>query len=43
MTLVRQLREAEATGRLPRKLQTYLKPAVLVLHEVGCAPRGAEE
>jgi DNA replication protein DnaC len=29
--LVRQLTLAEATGRFARKLQTYLKPAVLVL------------
>jgi IstB-like ATP binding protein/Phage integrase, N-terminal SAM-like domain len=29
--LVRQLTLAEATGRCARKLQTYLKPAVLVL------------
>ena len=36
--LVRQLREAEATGRFARKLQTYLKPAVLVLDEVGYLP-----
>ena len=36
--LVRQLREAEATGRFAKKLQTYLKPAVLVLDEVGYLP-----
>lgn len=36
--LVRQLREAELTGRFAKKLQTYLKPAVLVLDEVGYLP-----
>jgi len=36
--LVRQLREAEVTGRFAKKLQTYLKPAVLVLDEVGYLP-----
>lgn len=36
--LVRQLREAEALGRFAKKLQTYLKPAVLVLDEVGYLP-----
>jgi DNA replication protein DnaC len=41
--LVRNLKEAEASGRFARKLQTYLKPAVLVVDEVGCAPRGAWE
>jgi DNA replication protein DnaC len=41
--LVRRLRAAEATGRFNRQLQTYLRPAVLVVDEVGCAPRGAVE
>ena len=41
--LVRNLKEAEASGRFAKKLQTYLKPAVLCLDEVGCAPRGADE
>lgn len=36
--LVRQLREAEATGRFAKKLQTYLKPSVLVVDEVGYLP-----
>jgi DNA replication protein DnaC len=36
--LVRQLREAETAGRFAKKLQTYLKPAVLVLDEVGYLP-----
>ncbi len=36
--LVRQLRLAEATGRFAKKLQTYLRPAVLVLDEVGYLP-----
>jgi DNA replication protein DnaC len=36
--LVRQLREAERTGRFAKKLQTYLKPSVLVVDEVGYLP-----
>ncbi len=36
--LVRQLREAERTGRFAKKLQTYLKPSVLVIDEVGYLP-----
>ncbi len=39
--LVRNLNAAEATGRFAKKLQTYLKPTVLVVDEIGCAPRGA--
>src|SRR3954447_6491858 len=35
---VRQLRAAEAAGRFPQKLQTYLRPSVLVLDEVGYLP-----
>lgn len=35
--LVRRLRAAEATGRLNRQLQTYLRPAILVVDEVGTA------
>jgi DNA replication protein DnaC len=40
--LVRRLRAAEATGRFTRQLAAYLRPAVLVVDEVGCAPRGAD-
>jgi len=40
--LVRNLKDAEASGRFAKKLQTYLKPAVLVADEIGCAPRGAD-
>jgi DNA replication protein DnaC len=36
--LVRRLRAAEATGRFNRQLQTYLRPAVLVVDEVGYLP-----
>ena len=36
--LVRNLREAEASGRFAKKLQTYLKPSVLVVDEVGYLP-----
>lgn len=41
--LVRQLRMAEAAGRFAKKLQTYLKPAVLVLDEVGYLPLSRAE
>lgn len=41
--LVRQLREAEALGRFAKKLQTYLKPSVLVLDEVGYLPLSRAE
>lgn len=36
--LVRHLAEAEAVGRFAKKLQTYLKPSVLVVDEVGYLP-----
>ena len=36
--LVRNLAEAESQGRFAKKLQTYLKPAVLVCDEVGYLP-----
>jgi DNA replication protein DnaC len=36
--VVRNLREAEATGRFAKKLQTYLKPSLLVVDEVGYLP-----
>ena len=36
--LVRNLREAESSGRFAKKLQTYLKPSVLVVDEVGYLP-----
>jgi DNA replication protein DnaC len=36
--LVRNLKQAEASGRFAKKLQTYLKPAVLVVDEVGYLP-----
>jgi DNA replication protein DnaC len=36
--LVRNLKIAEAAGRYPKKLQTYLRPAVLVVDEVGYLP-----
>src|SRR5690242_11124448 len=35
---VRHLRAAEAAGRFAKKLQTYLRPAVLVLDEAGYLP-----
>jgi DNA replication protein DnaC len=36
--LVRNLKEAEAAGRFAKKLQAYLKPAVLVVEEIGYLP-----
>ena len=36
--VVRNLREAEAAGRFAKKLQTYLKPSLLVVDEVGYLP-----
>jgi DNA replication protein DnaC len=41
--LVRNLKEAESTGRFPKKLQTYLKPSVLVIDEVGYLPLARTE
>ena len=41
--LVRQHKLAEAAGRFAKKLQTYLRPAVLVVDEVGYLPLGREE
>jgi DNA replication protein DnaC len=41
--LVRNLRDAEGTGRFAKKLQTYLKPAVLVVDEVGYLPLSRPE
>ena len=36
--MVRQLSAAEATGRFNRQLQAFLRPAVLVVDEVGYLP-----
>ncbi len=36
--MVRNLKTAEATGRLTNKLGTYLRPSVLVVDEVGYQP-----
>lgn len=36
--LVRRLKNAEATGRFNRQLQAYLRPAVLIVDEVGYLP-----
>jgi len=41
--MVRNLKEAEATGRFARKLATYLKPSVLVCDEVGYLPLSRPE
>ena len=36
--LIRRLRTAEATGRFGRQMQAYLRPALLVVDEVGYLP-----
>lgn len=41
--MARQLKAADAIGRLASKLRTYLRPHVLVLDEVGYLPLGREE
>jgi DNA replication protein DnaC len=41
--MVRNLKEAEMTGRFAKKLQTYLKPSVLVVDEVGYLPLSRAE
>ncbi|QGF24998.1 AAA family ATPase [Raineyella fluvialis] len=41
--LVRRLRTAETTGRFNRQLQTYLRPSVLVVDEVGYLPLDRDE
>ncbi|MDP9850301.1 IS21-like element helper ATPase IstB [Streptosporangium lutulentum] len=41
--MVRQLKAADAIGRLASKLRTYLRPHVLVLDEVGYLPLGRDE
>lgn len=41
--MVRQLKAADAIGRLASKLRAYLRPHVLVLDEAGCLPLGREE
>lgn len=41
--MVANLKTAEATGRFQKKLQTYLKPSVLVVDEVGYLPLSRAE
>lgn len=41
--LIRQLRLAETTGRYAKKMRTYLRPAVLVVDEVGYLPLSRAE
>jgi DNA replication protein DnaC len=41
--MVRNLREAEAGGRFAKKLQTYLKPSVLIVDEIGYLPLSRAE
>ncbi|MFI8106538.1 ATP-binding protein [Streptomyces sp. NPDC086023] len=41
--MVRQLKAADSIGRLNRKLQSYLRPHVLVVDEVGYLPLEREE
>jgi DNA replication protein DnaC len=42
-TLVKQLRTAEVGGQVQRKLKTYLKPALLIVDEVGYLPLERKE
>lgn len=39
--LVQDLRRAHAENRLERRLRVYTSPKLLVVDELGCAPRGA--
>lgn len=39
--LVNDLRHAHAENRLERRMRVYLSPRLLVIDEMGCAPRGA--
>ena len=41
--MIRQLRTAENLGRFAKKLQTYLRPALLVVDEVGYLPLSPAE
>ena len=41
--LVKQLRAAEVGGQVTRKLKTYLKPALLIVDEVGYPPLERKE
>jgi DNA replication protein DnaC len=41
--MVRQLKAADAIGRLATKLRTYLRPHVLILDEVGYLPLARDE
>lgn len=41
--MVRNLREAEASERFAKKLQTYPKPSVLVVDEIGHLPLSRTE
>ena len=41
--MVRQLKAADAIGRLASKLRTYLRPNVLVVDEVGYLPLDRDE
>lgn len=39
--LVNDLRHAHAENRLERRMRVYLSPRLLLIDEMGCAPRGA--
>ena len=41
--VINTLTAAQAIGRLKQGLNRYIKPRVLVLDELGCAPRGAKK
>ena len=40
---VNSLAAAQATGRLKHELRRFVRPRVLILDELGCAPRGAKK
>ncbi|MBO0683250.1 MAG: ATP-binding protein [Candidatus Dormibacteraeota bacterium] len=40
--MVQSLQSAHLEGTAQYKLQTYVSPSVLVIDELGCAPRGAD-
>jgi DNA replication protein DnaC len=41
MEMLNQLIASQVDHSLVRKLRTYTKPSLLIVDELGCAPRGA--
>ncbi|MCY4372289.1 MAG: ATP-binding protein [Spirochaetaceae bacterium] len=41
--LVESLAQAKAAGQLARRLRVLTHPALMVVDEIGCAPRGAKK